>query len=264
MTPAPPPTGIPWIDPTPVAGRQIATGRIVACLGPAPYDEIPRGGAPTPQAFLVETDSPIAVHFHPVPQFQVFVSGQGGVGRHGARPGSVHYADAFTPYGPLRPVGGSVGYLTLRAEADAGAAWMPEHRAELAEGRRRSPAPRRNLTLDLGAAPPASDRADLLQADDGLGVAVVDVTAAETVTVPGSSGGGFVVVLDGSVVARRPTASRAPLGPGAFAWRPPAAATEIHAGPVGARIAWLRFPVATGTDPDHRVSVGSGPGSPDR
>lgn len=233
-----------WIEPSAVQGRTIATGRIVPYLGPAPFDEIAAGDPPTPQAFLVETNNEIAVHFHPVPQFQFFVSGEGAVARHSMRPGSVHYADPFTPYGPLRPVGDFVGYLTLRATADSGAEWMPERRAELSEGLRRCPSKRRNLTFDL--LDPSTDCgwADVLRDDDGLAISLVELVANATVTVPWSTSGAFIVVLDGSVASRDEREDNIALGAGTFAWSPATARDEIHAGPNGAKVAWLQLPTS--------------------
>src|SRR5437868_51255 len=57
-----------------------------------------------PMAFLVEQD-PGAVtqsHFHQADQFQVIVGGSGDLGTHTVRDIAVHYAGAFTAYGPIR------------------------------------------------------------------------------------------------------------------------------------------------------------------
>jgi hypothetical protein len=90
-------------------------------------------GASGPQVFLVDYPGQEGVavrpHFHSVDQFQVFFAGST-VGHHVIRPVTVHYADAFTSYGPITDDGSGVTYLTVRAEPDAGPRYMPESRAE--------------------------------------------------------------------------------------------------------------------------------------
>src|SRR5688572_4110454 len=64
---------------------------------------------PPPQGYLamMAPQSRREPHFHRVNQFQVVVAGEGLIGKHPLHPGAVHYADAFTPYGPI--VAGSAG-----------------------------------------------------------------------------------------------------------------------------------------------------------
>lgn len=71
----------------------------------------------TPFAFLVEMTpgSVLPTHFHPVDQFQVFVSGSGLLGRHLTNGLYVHYADRHTAYGPISAGPRGVTYFTLRA-----------------------------------------------------------------------------------------------------------------------------------------------------
>lgn len=83
-------------------------------------------------------------HFHGVPQFQVFYDGVGTIGRHDVAPLTVHYADAFTPYGPIVSGPTGLAYAVLRPRADVGAHWMPEERAALPGG-----GPPRRFTVRL-------------------------------------------------------------------------------------------------------------------
>jgi hypothetical protein len=81
----------------------------------------PLESAPGPQAFSVEIREAggiIRPHFHSVEQFQVVVAGSGRLGKHALSPVTIHYADAFTPYGPIVAGVEGLRYLTLRAEAD--------------------------------------------------------------------------------------------------------------------------------------------------
>jgi hypothetical protein len=81
-----------------------------------------------PQGFLVDLPEPgytIKPHFHRAHQFIVVVAGGGRLGKHHLEPITVHYTDAFTPYGPT--VGGPNGlaFFNLRSQADVGAYYMP-------------------------------------------------------------------------------------------------------------------------------------------
>src|SRR5580692_4578218 len=56
-----------------------------------------------PLAFLVNGPPRyvIPAHFHDIDQYQIFVGGHATLGKHDVLPGSIHYADAYTPYGPI-------------------------------------------------------------------------------------------------------------------------------------------------------------------
>jgi hypothetical protein len=55
-------------------------------------------------------------HFHRQNQFQIFVAGSGSIGRHVV----VHYAGAYTGYGPLVAGPQGIQYFTLRPVCEAG------------------------------------------------------------------------------------------------------------------------------------------------
>ena len=68
-----------------------------------------------PNAFLVRMFSQGGAHYHGADEFQVVVEGKGKLGRHDLTPVSVHFARAYTPYGPLFPDKDTGwGFLTLR------------------------------------------------------------------------------------------------------------------------------------------------------
>src|SRR6266404_5097233 len=69
-----------------------------------------------PQAVRVDiTNGTVPPHFHIVDQFQIIVGGHGTVGKHPVDPGTIHYTDGYTPYGPIST---GVSYFVLRAQAD--------------------------------------------------------------------------------------------------------------------------------------------------
>lgn len=147
-----------------------------------------------PQAFLVDQEPGAVVHphFHHVDQFQVAVAGSGTLGKHALHPLAVHFAGAYTGYGPIRPGGEGLTYLTARARADGtGAQFLPGARARMRAG------PRRNRTVDgipvAGAADLARRTETTLEThlaeDDGLTVWYLRVAPGSTATLPAAEDG---------------------------------------------------------------------------
>jgi hypothetical protein len=90
----------------------------------------------SPQSYLVEQLPTITnpTHFHVQNQFQVFTQGSGNIGKHEIKPYVVHYAGAFTGYGPLVSGAEGLHYITLRSQRDPGAKFIPEKTSELIKG----------------------------------------------------------------------------------------------------------------------------------
>ena len=80
-----------------------------------------------PLAFLVNGPPGyvIPAHFHEIDQYQIFVGGSATLGKHDVLPGSIHYADAYTPYGPIVAEDDGFAYLTLRPVSSTGYHEMP-------------------------------------------------------------------------------------------------------------------------------------------
>jgi hypothetical protein len=99
-----------------------------------------RGPGLSPTVFLVEQppNAVLAPHFHTQNQFQVVKEGSGTLGAHAVGPGSVHYAGAFTGYGPLVAGPGGLSYFTIRAVYEAGANFLPAARDRLQRGPKRN------------------------------------------------------------------------------------------------------------------------------
>lgn len=71
-------------------------------------------------------------HYHACDQFQVIVDGAGLIGKRPVGRYSVHFARAFSPYGPLRAGGSGLTWFTLRnGEDPGGIKWMPASREQL-------------------------------------------------------------------------------------------------------------------------------------
>ncbi|WP_156909420.1 hypothetical protein [Ottowia thiooxydans] len=92
----------------------------------------------SPTVFLVEQPpgSCLRTHFHAQNEFQVVVQGSGTLGPHALSPGLIHYATAYTGYGPLVAGPEGLSYFTIRAVFEAGAYFIPEHREMLQRGPR--------------------------------------------------------------------------------------------------------------------------------
>jgi hypothetical protein len=157
-----------------------------------------------PQVFYVTYARPEAdttrVHFHSVPQFQLFMEGRGSVSRHQLEGLWVHYADPFTPYGPIVDQGG-FSYFTIRARRDPGAFYMPESRHVLQD--HRGTGPHRNITARVAdhlAGPDAvATSADVIPPEpDGVRASHWRVPAGQAWR--GSAGGdAMAVVLRGQM-----------------------------------------------------------------
>jgi hypothetical protein len=236
-----------WVSPSAAKHeRVIFDGRVGRVLhyfgGPSPF--------PGPQAYLVtQRGYTLRPHFHPSDQFQVLFGAPGSVfGRRPIGDVVVHYADAFTPYGPL--IGGDppLRYFTLRRLPTGVTAHMPESRAAMV-GR-----PGRSLHRDVplssgaGTGPDAhgARRVTLLEDPaDGLRAETVHAGAGEVVQVRDTGPGGqFLVPVAGSV--ETPTESYPVESVG---WRPPGRpAGRVTGGDGGLVLLVLTFPAASGNE----------------
>jgi hypothetical protein len=161
-----------------------------------------------PDAYLVEQgpDDVLPAHYHRADQFQVFVSGWGTFGNHPVQPPHVHYAGAFTPYGPIVAGPEGIGYMTMRKNFDTGVFEMPRALAELRAAAR---APRDMVSehLDIGASrPPATEverREVFALQPDGLAAWHYRVPAHASFVAPDPAAGGgqYFLVLTGEMLA---------------------------------------------------------------
>ena len=233
--------GCVWIDDQSIPAMAADHLAVRPYLGTPPTGlyESEGHGRPAPQAFLVESGAQkpeLRTHFHTVNQFQYIARGGGTVGRHAVAPGTVHYADRYTPYGPLRNGPEGLAYLTLRATTDMGISYMPDERDLLAERlddlgiEARG---RRTFTMDVTEAD-----GELVGDADGLRVAVATADAGgELAMGPAAGSGAFAVVVAGAIDTdggRHPARS--------LTWCAPGESFTATAATDGARVAWLQLP----------------------
>jgi hypothetical protein len=67
----------------------------------------------------------------------LIVAGSGWIGKHEVAPLCVHYANAYTGYGPVRAGKDGLSYLVFRLGVDPGAAYLPESRSSMKDVPRR-------------------------------------------------------------------------------------------------------------------------------
>ena len=150
---------------------------------------------------LIEDEGVIRPHFHRIDQFQILVGGRALFGKHEAEPVTVHYTDGYTPYGPLRPLGGSFTFFTLRALHNPGFFAMPgsKQEKELPTGR--------GLTVPAelrpGAASPTriEERDVIAPHSDGLSARTLRLPPGASFRPRGSAEGGgqYQLVVNGSL-----------------------------------------------------------------
>ena len=161
-----------------------------------------------PQAFLVEQNPHwvLPVHYHLQHQFQVITAGNGMLGTHPVIPLCIHYASPQSGYGPLTAGASGISYLTLRANSDVGAWYLPESRERMDRGLKKQQKQGKPQTLmseaeirALGA--PAIDELIAPQ-EGGLAAHIVRLPPHSVVSTPalGRDGGRFYVVTRGSLV----------------------------------------------------------------
>ncbi|GGL12466.1 hypothetical protein [Nocardia jinanensis] len=148
-----------------------------------------------PQVFLVDQlEGATGAHFHRVPQFQFFVDGAGSFGKKPIRLVTMHYADPWSPYGPIESAENGIKYFTARAAADVGAFYMPGARKKK-EGKSG-----RQVTAVLDAEPTAEGTWLIEPQPDG--VACLDIWLAEGRTLPAHRLGGtarLALCLEGNL-----------------------------------------------------------------
>ncbi len=205
-----------------------------------------------PQAFLVnmpDEGSTIHPHFHDVDQFQVIVGGGGRLGPGQAKPIAFHYADAYTPYGPIIGAKDGISFFTIRANCANGYFPMPEARGKMKTKPGRNIAGFFDIDKPLPAAK-ASTRESLID-DTSDHVRVVGIRMGANATTSGEptiGGDQYYLVCSGSLVRdgkETPPMTLIRLERGEDA-------TTLTAGPTGANVLLLQLPMPTdriGSDP---------------
>ncbi len=184
----------------------IGTNKMEGLAQGKTVEQVAAGAAGQPMAYLVEQspDQTVDAHYHEVEQFQLFVGGNGHIGTHLLDGLTVHYAGAYSPYGPIVSGPQGVQYVTLRRDWDRGAQWMPGAAPAL-----RAMPNRKHITFTSQPQAPCADLTALTGASETPLLPTAEggpqawrVCAGPGVEVrgdPRGSGGQFWYVLAGSV-----------------------------------------------------------------
>ena len=209
-----------------------------------PFFRATPGTPDAPSAFLAQYDpgDRSCAHFHTVDQFQILVKGRGQLGRHDVAPYYVHFARAYTPYGPLHadPETGWT-FMTLRTRFDPGAQRLPGALPKLKQVADRKPWQATTLAeFPAAAAGVAVRDVQELSDDQGLFVKTLAMAPGTGTTAPAPAGGDgqYVVVVKGSLIheqRERKALTVVHLKPHEDAFR-------IEAGPNGLEALILNFP----------------------
>ncbi len=170
-----------------------------------------------PQVLLVEQSAraELLPHYHACDQFQIFIEGEGKLGKHDVKPVSIHYTNAYTGYGPIVAAeGGILQYFVLRPGFDVLGLGQYLHKPELREKLRVHTGQKRVLMADVNVKSMAEikvvrgsserrlfgvERGD---PDAGLFADVLELGGNVQYTAPDphDGGGQVVLVLEGILV----------------------------------------------------------------
>jgi len=157
----------------------------------------------SPTAFLIEQPphASLHTHWHGENQFQVFVQGSGSIGKDTLGPYTVHYAGAYTGYGPILAGDNGLSYFTLRAVYELGSKKKIE---DMVRGPKRHAVggPHTPLSAQALRAITEVQTLDLIAlAPDGLCARVLRIPPGGSVRglAPAGSGGQFYKVLEGGL-----------------------------------------------------------------
>ncbi len=201
--------------------------------------------ADAPHVFLIEQDpnTTILPHFHQQNQFQVIVGGGGTLGRHAVQPLLVHYAGAYTGYGPIVCGPQGVQYLTLRPRYDPGAQFMPEARERMVRGPKKHFSSEPITLLDAAALCGLTQAQceELLPLEDGgLAVSLYRLPPNSTAQglAPSTGAGQYALVAGGILLHAGQTLQALE----SIYLTPDEAPLEMTAGAGGAEVLLLQFP----------------------
>lgn len=160
----------------------------------------------SPTVFMVEQppNASLAGHFHAENQFQIFVGGEGRIGAHTISPMTVHYAGAYSGYGPLIAGPQGIRYFTIRSVYETGMMSSTDS-SKMVRG------PKRHLVTEPQPAIDAAVLAALTRVEtdelialqpDGIAVSLLRLPAGASGRGldPASGGGQFFLVLGGELL----------------------------------------------------------------
>jgi hypothetical protein len=161
----------------------------------------------SPTVFLYEqpANQTLAAHFHHNNEFQVFIEGSGKVGARPVGPVTVHYAGAYTAYGPIVAGPAGLKYFTIRTVHENGAVLVSKAQGKWPAGPRRQATSKPfgiRSTDELESLRESNTGVILPFDKDGLSVTSVELPPGTALppTSVGAGDGVFLLVLGGSLL----------------------------------------------------------------
>ena len=167
----------------------------------------------SPTVFLAEQppNCELAPHFHRQNQFQLFVEGEGTIGQERLGPVTVHYAGAYTGYGPILSGNAWLKYFTIRSVFDTGITLNTEWRGKMIRGPKRhaEASAGQPWTIEQLAALKSIQHKTVIAADAGLGAELFRLPPDSTQQLLpiARSVGQFIFVLGGTALVQGTTLS---------------------------------------------------------
>lgn len=170
-----------------------------------------------PEAFMLTLPdhSTVRPHFHEVDQFQIIFGDNGGVYQRSPLPQiTLHYADAYTTYGPFGDADGTFRFITLRSVVSTVLAYMPGDRDQKRMQGRRN----KHVALDAALAGELTGErqtAVVIERDaDQMAAAIVRTAPGCSVALDPSpnSGGRYLFVVNGGLDRQGDTLGRYSVG----------------------------------------------------
>jgi hypothetical protein len=199
----------------------------------------------SPTISLIEQapDSTLGTHFHRQNQWQLFVHGGGALGRDALAPLTIHYAGAYTGYGPLVAGPQGIHYFTIRPVCEAGAIPAEQAREQMVRGPKRhaQAGPIQSATpAQLAHLQQPSSQDLIAPAADGLGARLHQLPPGTVLhpDIPAATDCSFAVVLGGSLVGAEQPLQRWD----SLAWWADEPTPTLQAGPEGAEVILLFTP----------------------
>lgn len=199
----------------------------------------------SPTIFLVEQSAGMVLpaHFHRNNQFQLIVAGTGKIGPMKLKPVTIHYAGAYTAYGPLAAGPNGLKYFTIRPVHESGMQIVAETpKGEWPRGPRSHATSKKVAILSEAALAQVSElqTTNATSGEGGLRADVAHVPPGAELPLarPPEAQGTFVVVLAGSIEV---------LGTWLGGWESvffsaDEASPTLRADPGGAQVAILSIP----------------------
>jgi hypothetical protein len=161
----------------------------------------------SPTVFLYEqpANQTLAAHFHHNNEFQVFIEGNGKLGARAVGPVTVHYAGAYTAYGPIVAGPAGLKYFTIRTVHESGAVLVSKAQGKWPAGPRRQATSKPfgiKSTDELEALHEPNTAVILPLDNDGLSVTSVELSPRAALPPPsvGVGDGVFLLILAGSLL----------------------------------------------------------------